>query len=293
MNDIVLIIPYFSQGKGTFPSYFDFWLKSAENNADFADFLIFTDIKTQYNFPKNVNVVYCTFNDVKKKIKALFDFDIELNTPYKLCDYKVTYGLAFQDCISSYKWWGYCDIDLIFGKLSNFITDKMLCDYDKLFERGHLTLFRNTQDINNVFKEKIDNLINYHEVFTNPKSFAFDETNGISKIFDKLLIPQYKEMPFADIDLRYKCFYTTRDSKNKIIVEYKDNKLFKKFKDGSRVEILYAHFQKRNLQVVTEKKDNFKVQQNRIVPFEEKDSFGIKVLSEWYFKNLIKKIIGK
>ena len=35
---VAIIIPYF----GSFPNYFDYWLKSALANKDF-DFLIFTD----------------------------------------------------------------------------------------------------------------------------------------------------------------------------------------------------------------------------------------------------------
>ena len=79
----ILIIPYF----GKFNNYFELWLKSCEYNTDF-DWLIFTDDKTNYQYPENVHVHYTTFENIKDRINNLFEFEISLDSPYKLCDFK-------------------------------------------------------------------------------------------------------------------------------------------------------------------------------------------------------------
>ena len=75
----ILIIPYF----GKFNNYFELWLKSCEYNTDF-DWLIFTDDKTNYQYPENVHVHYTTFENIKDRINNLFEFEISLDSPYKL-----------------------------------------------------------------------------------------------------------------------------------------------------------------------------------------------------------------
>lgn len=102
----------------------------------------------EYVYPENVRVSYCSFDDIKRKIASLFDFTIELSAPYKLCDYKPTYGHAFEKELKEYDFWGYCDIDLIFGDIRNFITDKILDKFDMIGFQGHSTIFRNSKEVN-------------------------------------------------------------------------------------------------------------------------------------------------
>ena len=63
--------------------------------------------------------------------KNKFDFDISLERPYKLCDFKPTYGYVFYDLIKDYKFWGHCDTDIIWGRIDNFITSDAMDKYDK------------------------------------------------------------------------------------------------------------------------------------------------------------------
>lgn len=53
MKKIVFIIPYF----GHFNNYFSIWLHSCANNPTI-DWMIFTDCKVKYNYPRNVKVIY-------------------------------------------------------------------------------------------------------------------------------------------------------------------------------------------------------------------------------------------
>ena len=86
MNTIALI----NIQIGAYKPYFPFFLKSCENNKD-VDFFFITDQSITYQ-SKNIHIIYTTFNNVKNKLQNLYDFPINLQTPYDLCDYKVAYG---------------------------------------------------------------------------------------------------------------------------------------------------------------------------------------------------------
>lgn len=127
MYSIAYVVPYF----GKFPKGFQFWLLSCKCNPSI-DWLIFTDDKTPYDYPENVKVTYWTFDQMKKKAQAIYDFPIFLERPYKLCDFKPAYGEIFADELKDYDFWGHCDIDLVWGNIRKFYTDAVLGQYEKV-----------------------------------------------------------------------------------------------------------------------------------------------------------------
>ena len=138
-----LILPYY----GKFPNYFPLWLKSAGANPDFT-FMIFTDIDMScYKLPANVQVHTMRLEEIRLRASLHLNFEPVLGTPYKLCDYKPMFGLIFQDYLEGYDFWGYCDCDLIWGRMSRYITDDMMDRYDRIYQHGHLQLFRNNGEI--------------------------------------------------------------------------------------------------------------------------------------------------
>ena len=151
MKRIAFILPYF----GKFPNYFRLFLSSCLDNSDI-DFYIFTDQKELVS-KNNIKVIYNSFDEFKERIKRNFDFDVCLETPYELCDFKVAYGDIFQDLLQKYDYWGFCDCDLVWGKIRHFLTDDIL-KYDKIFMRGHCTLFKNNDDL----RKEIDGLVREH-----------------------------------------------------------------------------------------------------------------------------------
>lgn len=184
MKKCCFIVPYF----GKFPNYIDLFLKSCSYNEDF-DWLIFTDdIKSLTNRPSNVAVYEMSFEELKQHVQSRFDFKISLEKPYKLCDYKPAYGYIFEDYIKQYAFWGHCDVDVIFGDLSNFITDDDYNTYDKMFCLGHLILYRNSYENNRLFMCSIDNSYWYKKSFSTSSITIFDETFGdhenINTIFE-------------------------------------------------------------------------------------------------------------
>ena len=173
MNDkkCILILPYF----GKFNNYFSMFLKSCAYNPSY-NWLILTDNNICYDYPKNVEVIKTTLSSIKKLAEKKLGFLVGLDSAYKLCDFKPTYGLLFEEYIKDYAYWGHCDCDLIFGNLDKLLTPLLKEGiYDKLFAAGHLTLYRNTYDNNRRFMKKYKGELIYKTALTQKEIYIFDE----------------------------------------------------------------------------------------------------------------------
>lgn len=264
---------------GELPGYFDLWLKTAGNNHTI-DFYIITDIKSIGVVPKNIHVIQIGFDDLKKRVQALFDFKISMNEPYKICDYRPAFGLIFNGLVKNYDFWGYCDPDVIWGNLRAFITEDILKCYDKIYSRGHLTLYKNTAANNNIFKElhKIRSF-NYKEAFTTEYICHFDEWGGISCIYENKKISCYDTIDFADI--RYQKYHfelappMDADEKPKVFI-WANGKLFGYILGGYNIikkEYSYIHLQKRPMKCNAAAAGNsFLITPEEFIPFDGEPS---------------------
>ena len=103
---------------------------------------------------------------------------VNIENPYKLCDYKPAYGFLFPEIINDYDFWGQSDIDIICGDIRGFITDEMLNTFEYIslrhdYTTGVFALFRNNEKMNTFFMRSKD----YKLVFTNPQHYSFGECN--------------------------------------------------------------------------------------------------------------------
>ncbi len=256
MKNIVLISLYF----GDYPDYFNLWLKSAEKNENI-DFIIAgdCDVSKYEPLPKNVKVVYCTLDEVKAKLEKKLGFDIALDKPYKLCDYRPAFPLLFEKEISNYKYWGHIDIDTILGDIFGFLP-KM--DYEKIYQFGHLTLYKNTLENNNRFMQKGG--MDYKKVFTTPFNMIFDELPGMKKKYDILNIPQYLSNDFADIARKRLNFTLNTELCGKNykyqIFYYDDGHIYRDYYMNGQIhtdEFNYIHFSHRTIPDKTNGSDSF------------------------------------
>ena len=171
MKKCIFIIPYF----GKFPNYFELFLKSCEYNPSF-NWLFISDCVYEGKLPSNVCIKKMSFKELQKKFQNKFDFKISLNTPYKLCDYKPSYGYVFEEEIKDFKYWGHCDIDTLMGDLAKFLKDDFLENYDKIFCLGHMIIYKNNYENNRVFMSAVNGQEWYKDVFQTDKIKIFDET---------------------------------------------------------------------------------------------------------------------
>lgn len=257
---IAFICPYF----GKLPTYLQLWLNSCEKNPK-VNWILITDDKSDFRYPKNVTVIYWTFEELKLYIQGKFKFKISLDSPYKLCDYKPVYGYIFEELLKEYDFWGHCDIDCIMGNIRKFITDDILEKYDKVLFLGHMTIYKNNDEVNNRFKIKTKSNIDYKQILQSNENYAFDELNksSINTIYFENKFPIYKGADdlYADISpLEYSIrlshydenYQNYREKRKKQIFIWDNGKLIRKYIENGEVkedEFLYVHFQKRKMNV--------------------------------------------
>lgn len=263
MKKCCFIIPYF----GNFPNYFQQFLNSCKTNQDY-DWLIITDNVENYNYPKNVKKIKMSFPQLRDLIQSKFDFQIALEKPFKICDYRPAFGYIFTDFLSDYKWWGHCDIDTLMGDLNDFITDDMLIEYDKLFTLGHFIMYKNNIKKNKLFMTEINGEHWYRKVFTTNKAMIFDEVYGGKENINTIFKYTKQKVYENDVSLNFdptkptKFVKTTYYSKlgkfknekqweNKLVV-WDNNKILRYQLQNNEVKstkYMYLHLQARKMKI--------------------------------------------
>lgn len=244
---IAILVPYF----GKLPLSFNDWLVSAIDNKGI-DFFIFTDQSIVVDLPHNISVTQLDYTEFKSlfmsKLGILGDF-----TPYKLCDFKVTYGFVFEEILKKYDYWGYSDIDLVYGDLNKLITRADIFGvYDKIFDLGHLSFFRNKAEINSLFLRSPEwSYIKQSKIIWVFDEFYNQQLGGINSIVEKDGYKLFNDRSmFTDILPDYIDFVERLDDGlSCCFFSFKGNVLKKHYLNrGSVVEIeqIYAHFQKRD-----------------------------------------------
>lgn len=265
MDKALIIIPYF----GKLPNWFQPFLNSC--NSELLYFLLITDDRTEYDYQSNFQVVYSTFSDFKIFFTKDLDREILLETAYKLCDYKPLYGKVFSEYIKNYKYWGYCDIDIIFGDIDFFLRPFFEKGFDKLFRFGHLSIYRNSPEINHIYA---DRRLNFNFEFVRNTTIAcnFDEVS-INEIFIKTGKRYIPQQLFENVNVNYSNFAVGNGLPlvPQLIVKL-GTKLFICELINNKInyrEILYVHFMWRNnLMNIGQKSNNYLICRDGLVFFD-------------------------
>ena len=246
MKKIIVIIPHF----GTLPPQYKMWRASALFNSDI-DFLFFTDCDVAP--APNIIVHKMSFADFRQNIQDKFDFQIVLDRPYKICDYRPAFAYIFSEYVKDYAFWGWGDLDVVYGDIRHFVTDEVLSRYKMISGFGHFTLYHNDEYANTFFMKAVDGYVDYKEALTQQCSMYYDEYN-YKGFGDKWLgcHPEdcWLEWPFDNVSRPKEAYHfnsLNRDWKQ-VLFEHVGNKLYMiRFNKGKleKKESLYAHFQHR------------------------------------------------
>jgi hypothetical protein len=146
---ISVVVPHY----GPLPKWLPLFLKSASLN-ERVHFCIVTDQKISSALPTNVSHFSVGLAEIERRVRVSVCRDFQLSCAYKLCDIRPFYGIVFEDLFRESQFWGYCDLDLVFGDLSPLLTSGRLEEADFFCADagpvvGTFCLYRNTKRINN------------------------------------------------------------------------------------------------------------------------------------------------
>lgn len=275
MSFIYSIIPYF----GILPNYFQLYLDSVEINSDILKIILISDNDfSNYKIPLNVIIINLSICQVRERIilyfKKYHNVNINLNevltTPYKLCDFRVVYKFLFLDILENIgvkndDYWGWSDCDLIYGNILKNIPNIRI--YEFIGWNGHFTAIKNKNLYDN-YLLSIDNLKN--NLLSN-KNKIIDEVsyrimlkkyviNKISFLCLKTINPQTDVFYILDVippppRIPHKIFHgnlfklNDENEINYITFDKKNRKLIASFKNLDDKEFIYAHLQKRKMEI--------------------------------------------
>lgn len=186
---LILLIPYF----GRWPVWIEFFIESCKWNPD-VQWLIYTDCGRPQNAAANVTFVEMSFAEYQALASWRLGIRLQWSHSYKLCDLRPCLGQIHQDEIAGYQFFGYGDIDVIYGNIREFYTDELLAQYDVISthpERvsGHFAVFRNTKRLRQAYAMIPD----LPDLLAQPHYVAVDE-DWFSRVFvhspDALALPE-------------------------------------------------------------------------------------------------------
>ena len=212
MKSIIVILPYF----GKLPNIFPFWLESCILNSS-VDFLIATDQQINCK-ASNIKVIQSSLPNIKDKLERLLGMRVWLEKPYKLYDFRPLYKELFFEYVKDYDFWGYCDCDLIFGNIREFLTDELLNKKNYILGMGHF-------HIQSVENDKFENVwktarglwrnIQWKEVFQSSNNEWFDELPyGVSGRYYEM----YPDLFWSGFGPERRCY----DSPSSLYLFFKD-----------------------------------------------------------------------
>lgn len=253
-----------------------------------------TDISVaNYDVPDNVIIIKKSFQDVQLLIHNNFDEEIRqfngktasIDRPYKLCEYKTAYGWLFKDLFAGYDYWGYYDIDLIWGDLKTFLPENNSNEYVKIFPCGHLSFIRNAAPYNQIYSlvnSMLDKYVNqeYHgykllrwqDAFSIGDSMFYDEEGGLEPLMN-VLTKENGARVFNNVDFdnilppwRFDHFQIINSPQCKnIVYTYHKGHIYRHWLENCQhkaEEISYLHISRRGMKINTGSKDCYIIYPN-------------------------------
>ena len=136
-------------------------------------------------FPENIFYKEMSFSDYKKQVSEKLSIQFDPESAYKICDLRPAFGFLHSDLVQGYDFWGFGDLDLVYGNLRHVYADEYIERYDLISNHatrisGHLCLIRNTEEMNSLFRK----IPQWRQRFSDSEHQAIDE-RAFSRLFVK------------------------------------------------------------------------------------------------------------
>lgn len=160
---VAQVIPYF----GKWPEWIELYFYSCSRNL-MIDFIFYTDCPLPKHIYANTIVHTCSYDKYCQLVSERLGIDFHIQHSYKLTDLKPFMGIIHQDDFKDYDFWGFGDLDLVYGDLSMLVNEEYLDKYELLTTHnyhlaGHFTICRNNEKWRNMclqipeWKSKLQN----------------------------------------------------------------------------------------------------------------------------------------
>ena len=157
MNSVpsILMITVFF---GSWPKWMPAFLESCRLNADI-EWLLLGKPSLSQNLPANVRFQPMELSEFLERARTATGFNVEKGREkscFSQCDLRPAYGRMFEDYISGYDFWGYYDIDILWGRIRKFFPNKIFSEYSMISSMrhrmsGYFAFYRNTPEVNDFF----------------------------------------------------------------------------------------------------------------------------------------------
>lgn len=177
-SKVAFLVPFF----GKKPTYFDWWAKSCEHNSANFHWYVYNDhVDSKIFYNKSVTIIPLQFGEMIKSFKNILNLNI-VNNVRRVCDYRILFPVIRMkdDSLCGYDFYGYTDIDVIYGNFIKFIGDDF---YKYSIISGNYN--RPCGPFTMINRMCFDKIINSEVVRRNIESFdhhAFDESIDLKDI---------------------------------------------------------------------------------------------------------------
>lgn len=217
------------------------------------DILLCAEKTPPSSLPANVKHVPMKNEEIWARIEKSTSIKLEQRPGHKLCDFRPFFGLAFQDHLREYKFWGFCDIDIMFGDLGKFFDEQALASLDVFSAHakqfvGHFTFLRNREDINRLGFE----IPNWQQLCQSPIAEHVDEErfSGVLKRHPEIRWARPEsldleiEKPLCRHAITFSFAGKIADFVQPIdpVVTWQKGALQMEWKGKRKTELLYVHF---------------------------------------------------
>lgn len=173
MKPVVLFAAWFGEP----PAWFPLWWLSLKRNPDIR-FVVLHDFPWEMPSVENIEPVPTTLAEVRERFSERLQEDVVLDRPYKICDFKPLYALAFPEHLKDAAFWGHIDVDVILGQIRQVIGGAIESEVDTILKRGHFKLYRNAPEINRLALES-DAGVSWRHAVTTSEICFLDEYHGM------------------------------------------------------------------------------------------------------------------
>jgi hypothetical protein len=142
------------------------------------------DAPPPHDLPLNVRTATIELKAYRTLIASRLSIDPAWDSAYKICDVRPALGVVHQHEIAPYDYWGYGDLDVIYGDIRHFYTPDVLI-HDVISPHahivaGHFVLLRNSPRMNTAFQR----IPWWKSYLSSARHESFDE-----QIFSRLFLP--------------------------------------------------------------------------------------------------------